>query len=46
MGFPPSGRRIGVYVFEVARIDNGKTAERWALLDRASLFQQLGAAER
>jgi predicted ester cyclase len=42
MGFAPSGKRTGAYVFEIARIENGKIAERWALLDRASLFQQLG----
>jgi len=31
-----------VHVFEIARIENGKIVERWAVLDRGSLFQQLG----
>jgi predicted ester cyclase len=42
MGFAPTGKRGGAYVFEIARIENGKILERWALLDRASLIQQLG----
>ncbi|MGO9602125.1 MAG: ester cyclase [Candidatus Binataceae bacterium] len=42
MGFAPAGKRTGADEFEIARIENGKIAERWALLDWASLFQQLG----
>lgn len=42
MGFAPTGKRSGAYVFEIARIENGKIVERWALLDMASLLQQLG----
>jgi predicted ester cyclase len=42
MGFAPTGKRVGAYVFEIARIENGKIVERWAMLDRASLIQQLG----
>jgi predicted ester cyclase len=42
MGIAATGKRVGAYVFEIARVERGKIAERWALLDRASLFQQLG----
>jgi predicted ester cyclase len=40
-GQPATGRRIEVEVYEIARIANGKVAERWCLLDRAALAQQL-----
>jgi predicted ester cyclase len=42
MGIAATGKPVGAYVFEIARVENGKVAERWALLDRASLLQQLG----
>ena len=41
-GMKATGRKIQVMVFEIVRIENGKVAERWGLLDRASLMQQLG----
>ena len=41
-GMKPSGKTIAVEVYEIARIANGKVAERWCLLDRAALMQQLG----
>ena len=41
-GMKPSGKTIAVEVYEIARAANGKIAERWCLLDRASLMQQLG----
>jgi predicted ester cyclase len=40
-GVKPTRRRIQVEVFETVRIEDGKVAERWGLLDRASLMQQL-----
>jgi predicted ester cyclase len=43
MGRKASGKRLTTHVFEIVRIANGKIAERWALLDRESLIQQLDA---
>jgi predicted ester cyclase len=41
-GVKVTGRKVAVQVYETVRIENGKVAERWCLLDRASLMQQLG----
>lgn len=46
MGFAATGRTGGAYVFEIALIENGKIVERWALLDRAGLIQQLGESSK
>jgi predicted ester cyclase len=40
-GLAPTGRRFQVQVYEIVRIEDGKVAERWSLLDRTSLIQQL-----
>ena len=40
-GMKPTGRKFQVEVFETVRIEDGKVAERWSLLDRANLMQQL-----
>jgi predicted ester cyclase len=41
-GRAPTGRPLTLDVYEIVRIANGKVAERWCLLDRAALAQQLG----
>jgi predicted ester cyclase len=40
-GMKATGRKLEAEVYEIVRIENGKVAERWCLLDRASLMQQL-----
>jgi predicted ester cyclase len=40
-GLKPTGRKFQVDVFETVRITDGKISERWSLLDRVSLVQQL-----
>jgi steroid delta-isomerase-like uncharacterized protein len=41
-GVPPTGRRISADELQITRMKDGKIAERWSLLDIASLLKQLG----
>lgn len=42
-GIPPTGRRVnGIASISIVRIANGKFAERWNLVDRFGMLQQLG----
>ena len=38
-----TGKTLAVEVYEIARIESGKVAERWCLLDRAAMLQQLNS---
>ena len=40
-GIKATGKTLAVEVYEIARIEGGKVAERWCLLDRAAMMQQL-----
>jgi predicted ester cyclase len=43
MGIPATGKRIsGITAISINRVVNGKFVERWNLIDRLSLLQQLG----
>jgi predicted ester cyclase len=42
MGVPSTGKPISVGGIDINRIAGGKIAERWAVLDRMGLMQQLG----
>jgi steroid delta-isomerase-like uncharacterized protein len=42
MGIPPSGQRFEMQEIHIARIVDGKIAERWTMVDMAGLLQQLG----
>jgi len=42
MGIPPTGNQITFTGTTVARVADGKIAERWANLDELGLLQQLG----
>ncbi len=43
MGIPPTGKPISFEVFEIVRFaEDGKAAERWAMIDLVGLFRQLG----
>ena len=42
MGIPPTGRKVTVTSNNIIRIENGKYAEGWSVVDRLGLMQQLG----
>jgi steroid delta-isomerase-like uncharacterized protein len=43
LGFiPPSGSDLDVKAIAIHRIENGKLAEHWGVVDSATLLQQLG----
>src|SRR5260370_37916164 len=39
----PTGRRVAIEEIGIFRIAGGKIAEKWGLIDRLGLFEQLGA---
>jgi predicted ester cyclase len=39
---PPTGKVITYEVMDILAIEKGKLAEHWSLLDRLSLFKQMG----
>jgi len=41
MGLPPSGKKVCVEGMTFWRVQEGKVVDRWALLDRGTLMQQL-----
>lgn len=41
MGFPGTGKRIVINTISIYRIQKGKIAERWGLIDHANLLRQL-----
>jgi len=42
MGMPPTGTKISVAAVDIARMHDGRVAERWGGLDMFSLLVQLG----
>ena len=46
MGFPPSGRRFRIYVFDVLRVVGGRVVEHWGVPDRMGVLSQLGTISR
>ncbi len=43
-GLAPTGERVTVDVFDLARIRNGQVAEHWGVADQLGMLQQLGHA--
>jgi steroid delta-isomerase-like uncharacterized protein len=43
MGVPATGRAVTVDVMDVYRLEGGKIAEEWAVMNTMGLLQQLGA---
>jgi predicted ester cyclase len=41
-GIPPTGKKIEAASISIVRFANGKLAERWNLVDRYGVLQQLG----
>lgn len=42
MGMPPSGKTLTFTGTTIVRMEDGKIAERWAIVDELGLLQQLG----
>jgi steroid delta-isomerase-like uncharacterized protein len=42
MGIPPSGKQWEMQEIHIARIVDGKIAERWTMVDMFGLLQQIG----
>jgi len=46
MGMPPTGKRIDIrWIMNVCRIQNGKIAEEWEILDQLEIMRQLGVID-
>jgi predicted ester cyclase len=46
MGYPPSGRRFRISVFDVMRVVGGRVVEHWGVPDRVGALFRLGAISR
>ena len=44
LGMPPTGSSIRVTTMEIYRMEAGKIAEQWVLVDNLGMLQQLGVA--
>ncbi len=42
MGFPPTGRRVAITVFDTVRIKDGRIVEHWGVPDQLDTLLQLG----
>ncbi len=42
MGIPATGRPVKVHGMVLSRLEHGKIAEEWEILDMLGMFQQLG----
>ena len=43
MGIIPTGKEVTVKAMTISRIEGGKVAENWGLVDQLGIMQQLGA---
>jgi len=41
LGYPPTGRRVTLEVFDLVRVKDGQVTEHWAVLDMDGLKRQL-----
>jgi predicted ester cyclase len=44
-GIPPTGKKISFELFEFVRIQDGKLAEQWVLVDWINVYKQLGVTQ-
>ncbi len=42
MGIPPTGKQITVEAMEIYRLEDGRIAEQWVVMDGLGMMQQLG----
>jgi steroid delta-isomerase-like uncharacterized protein len=42
MGIPPTGKQVAFDVIDILRVEDGKLAEHWNVVDQLGLMQQLG----
>ena len=45
LGIPATGKQYRIYAVDIFRIENGKLAEHWDVLDTYGLFKQLGVIQ-
>ena len=45
LGIPATGKHYSIYAVDIFRIENGKLAEHWDVLDAYGLFKQLGVIQ-
>lgn len=45
LGIPATGKHYSIYAVDIFRIENGKLAEHWDVIDTYSLFKQLGVIQ-
>ena len=45
MGIPATGKAFSIEMIDIVRVENGKTAEHWGLIDSVSMLVQLGVME-
>ncbi|TXI45503.1 MAG: ester cyclase [Methylophilus sp.] len=45
LGIPATGKHYSIYAVDIFRIENGKLAEHWDVIDTYGLFKQLGVIE-
>ncbi len=46
MGVEPTGKHLQMEVIDFFRVENGRLAEHWTVLDRSVMMEQLGMTER
>ena len=46
LGISPTGRMVTFDVIDIVRMDNGRIAEHWNVVDLMGLLQQIGVAPR
>ncbi len=45
LGIPATGKHYRIYAVDIFRVENGKLAEHWDVLDTYGLFKQLGVIQ-
>jgi len=45
LGIPATGKHYRIYAVDIFRVENGKLAEHWDVLDAYGLFKQLGVIQ-
>lgn len=45
LGIPATNKHYSIYAVDIFRVENGKLAEHWDVIDTYSLFKQLGVIQ-